>query len=330
MITSAIKKVLVTGGAGYVGAALVPALLDAGYEVTSLDLYMYGDVLKRHPKLKQVKGDLRDQALLKRELKGVDAVIHLACVSNDPSFELNPDLGKSINFNAFEPLVDIAKAGGAQRFIYASSSSVYGVREEENVTEDLDLQPLTDYSKFKALCEPILQSKSAPGFTVFTVRPATVCGYSARVRLDLTVNVLTAHAYFNRKIKVFGGDQMRPNLHIKDMVRFYLEALKWPAEKIDKKIYNCGFQNRTVNEIAGIVQKLVGPDVTIERTSTDDNRSYRVSSEKISSELGFVPQFTIEDAVKDLVTAFSDGLVPNAMTDDSYYNIRVMKKINLV
>ncbi len=267
-------KVLVTGGAGYVGAVLVPKLLDKGYHVKVLDLYIYGehvlDAVKDHPNLEQIKGDIRDHELLKQIIPGCDAVIHLACISNDPSFELNPQLGKSINYDAFFGLVDISKKSGVHRFIYASSSSVYGVKEEKNVTEDLPMQPLTDYSKYKALCEGVLLKKREPGFVTLIVRPATVCGYSPRLRLDLTVNILTAHAVNNRLIKVFGGEQMRPNIHIEDMTDLYVQSLEWPEEKIDGRIFNVGYENHGVGEIAEMVRNVVGQDVHIVTTPTDD------------------------------------------------------------
>src|SRR5689334_17085763 len=224
---SSIKQVLVTGGAGYVGAVLVPKLLSAGYHVKVLDLYLYGkDVLaavKGHPHLEEIEGDIRDRHLLEKVIPGCDAVIHLACISNDPSFELDPGLGKTINYDAFFDLVDVSVASGVRRFVYASSSSVYGIKDEPNVTEDLPLLPLTDYSKYKALCEQVLLERRRPGFTTLILRPATVCGYSPRLRLDLSVNILTNHAYHNRRITVFGGSQLRPNLHIEDMTDLYIE-----------------------------------------------------------------------------------------------------------
>lgn len=332
-MNSNLKTVLVTGGAGYVGSVLVPKLIAAGYRVRVLDLYLYGhhvlDAVKDNPNLEQIKGDIRDKALLERIIPGCDVVIHLACISNDPSFELNPELGKSINYDAFFPLVDVSRDSGVRRFIYASSSSVYGIKETENVTEDLPLEPLTDYSKYKALCEEALLQKGAPGFVTLILRPSTVCGYSPRLRLDLTVNILTSHAVNNRKITVFGGQQMRPNIHIEDMVDAYLRSLEWPEEAIGGKIYNVGYDNYRVSEIAEMVRGVVGSDVQIVTTPTDDLRSYHVSSEKIKRELNFAARHTVQDAVRDLAEAFRAGKIPNAMTDDRYYNIKRMQKIDL-
>lgn len=328
-----IQTVLVTGGAGYVGSVLTPLLLEAGYKVRVLDLFLYGehvfDAVKDNPNLQAIKGDMRDVDLLKSSLAGCDAVIHLACISNDPSFELDPSLGRSINFDAFIPLVDIAKASGVKRFIYASSSSVYGIKEEPNVTEDLKLDPLTDYSKFKAMCEVELEKRRSPGFTTLTVRPATVCGYSPRLRLDLSVNILTNHAINKGQITVFGGAQLRPNFHVRDCAELYVKSLEWPAEKIDGKIYNAGYQNLSINAIAELVRDVVGKDVKIVSTPTDDNRSYHISSEKIKNELGFEPRFTIQDAVKELKEAFEAGKIPDSMTNPLYYNIKRMQEVHL-
>jgi nucleoside-diphosphate-sugar epimerase len=328
-----IKNVLVTGGGGYVGAVLIPKLLEHGYGVRVLDLFIYGeqvfDNVKESPNLELYKGDIRDQSLLRKILPGCDAVIHLACISNDPSFELDPELGKSINFDAFAPLVDISKESGVKRFIYASSSSVYGIKEESNVTEELPLLPLTDYSKYKALCEEVLLKKRAPGFVTLVLRPSTVCGYSPRLRLDLTVNILTNHAVNNRKITVFGGQQMRPNIHIEDMAYAYIKSLEWPDEAIDGKIFNVGFDNFTVSEIANKVRKVVGEDIEIMTTPTDDNRSYHVSSAKIKKELGFVAEHSVEDAIRDLVASFQAGKITRSMTDSRYYNIKTMQELKL-
>lgn len=328
----AIRRVLVTGGAGYVGSRLVPALLDAGYAVTVLDLYLYGDVfapLRPNPDLSEIRGDLRDGATVRRAVEGCDAVIHLACISNDPSFDLDPELGRSINYDAFRPLVRAAKAAGVRRFVYASSSSVYGIKDEDDVTEDLPLEPLTDYSKYKALCEEVLAEERAPGFTTLTIRPATVCGYAPRLRLDLSVNILTNHAVNHGAIKVFGGSQKRPNIHIEDMVALYLKSLEWDAALIDGRVYNAGYENHTIMQIAEMVRDVVGGGTAIEVTPTDDLRSYHISSEKLRRELGFVPTRTIADAVRDLKRAFDAGLVPDSLTDSRYFNIRRMQEIGL-
>lgn len=326
-------SVLVTGGAGYVGSRLVPKLLEAGHDVTVLDLFIYGEGVfngvAQHPRLRRVKGDIRDPKAVKAALKGCDAVIHLACISNDPSFELDPALGRSINYDCFRPLVRAAKNAGVRRFVYASSSSVYGVKDEENVTEALPLEPLTDYSKFKAMCEEDLERERAPGFVTLTLRPATVCGFSPRLRLDLTVNILTNHAVHNGRITVFGGAQRRPNINIEDMTDLYVRSLEWPDAAIDGKVFNAGYENHTVTQLAELVREQVGGGVAIVTTPTDDHRSYHVSSEKIARELGFRPKRTIEDAVKGLITAFSAGKAPNSMTDDRYYNVRRMQAVEL-
>ena len=331
-MTNRFKRVLVTGGAGYVGSSLIPKLLDAGYEVSVLDLYIYGDVfadLKSNPRLAEVKGDMRNAGDVARALEGCDAVIHLACISNDPSFDLDPALGRSINYDCFRPLVKASKDAGVHRFVYASSSSVYGIKDEMDVTEELALQPLTDYSKYKAMCEEVLEEEREPGFVAVTLRPATVCGYAPRLRLDLTVNILTNHAINNGRITVFGGNQLRPNIHVEDMTDLYVTLLEQPDEAIDGKVWNAGYHNLKVREIADMVRAEVGPKVDIVVTPTDDHRSYHVSSERIRRDLGFVAARSVSDAIVDLKSAFTTGRVPNAMTDDRYYNIKRMQSLKL-
>ena len=324
------ERVFVSGGAGYVGAVLVPTLLEDGYRVTVLDLMIYGeDVLPSHPNLTVVKGDIRDNQLVKQLIDGHHSVIHLACISNDPSFELNPELGKSINLDSFRPLVEAAKQSGVDRFIYASSSSVYGIKDEKNVHEEMTLEPLTDYSRFKAECEQILAGYQSDDFTTLTIRPATVCGYSPRQRLDVVVNILTNLAYHKREITVFGGEQLRPNIHIADMVDVYRLALRSDKQQIAGEVFNAGYENQTVAVLAKTVQEVVGDDVTLVTTPTDDNRSYHISSEKINSALGFTAKHSIRDAVADLVNAFNSDLLPNSLDDEKYFNIKRMQSLEL-
>ena len=325
-----VKRVFITGGAGYVGAVLIPQLLKDGYSVTVLDLMIYGeDTLPKHPRLIAVKGDIRDQELLKQIITDHDAVIHLACISNDPSFELNPELGKSINLDAFQPLVDISKNASIKRFIYASTSSVYGIKEESNVHENMELEPLTDYSRFKADCEKILADYQSEDFTTVTIRPATVCGYSPRQRLDVIVNILTNLAYNKREITVFGGDQLRPNIHIQDMVEAYMLLLTSPQKKLAGKIFNAGYENKPVKKLAGTVKSVVGEDVKLVTTPTNDKRSYHISSRKIKEELGFEAQHTIREAVEDLCDAFNKNLLEDSLGNEKYFNIKRMQNVKL-
>ena len=324
------KRIFITGGAGYVGAVTVPLLLEKGYEVSVFDLMIYGeDVLEYHPNLTKIQGDIRDQEALKEHIYGHDMVIHLACISNDPSFELNPELGKSINLDAFRPLVELSKESGVKRFIYASSSSVYGVKAEKDVHEDMLLEPLTDYSKFKAECEKILLEYQNPNFTTVTIRPATVCGYSPRQRLDVVVNILTNLAFHRREISVFGGNQLRPNIHIKDMADAYLLLLRAPKEKIQGKIFNAGYENQTVLELAKIAKEVIGEDVDVVLSETDDNRSYHISSDKFQKELGFSAKHSIKEAIEELKEAFEEGLLQDPLENEKYFNLKRMQSINL-
>jgi nucleoside-diphosphate-sugar epimerase len=323
------NKIFITGGAGYVGSILTPYLIMKGYKVTVFDLMLYGDTLKKDKNLKVIKGDIRNMQLLKKAIKGNDVVIHLACISNDPSFELNPILGKEINLDAFTPLVEISKNLGIKKFIYASSSSVYGVKTEKNVNENISLKPLTDYSKFKVACEEILLRYKSNDFVTSILRPATVCGYSPRQRLDLVVNILTNLAYHNREITIFGGDQLRPNIHIQDMVRAYELFIRINDLKINGKIFNVGFENFTVNQLALMVQKVIGKDVKIKKLPSNDNRSYHISSQKIKDELGFVANFNILNAIEDLKNAFEKKIFLNCLINEDYFNIKKMQSVNL-
>ena len=324
------SKILITGGAGYVGAVLTPYLLNKGHKITVIDLMIYGEeVLNQNPNLRIIKGDIRETDLLKKELPNHEVVIHLACISNDPSFELDPKLGKSINLEAFKPLVEISKQNLIKRFIYASSSSVYGLKREKEIHENISLEPLTDYSRYKVECEAILKKYESENFTPIIIRPATVCGYSPRQRLDVVVNILTNLAYHKRKISVFGGKQLRPNIHIKDMAKVYDVLISAPKSKISGEIFNVGYENKTVLDLANTVKSVLGNDIQLVATPTDDNRSYHISSKKIQRVLDFDSKFTIKNAINDLKIAFEKNLLPNSLTDEKYFNIKRMQSIRL-
>lgn len=334
------STVLVTGGAGYVGAVLVPKLLARGHRVRVLDNYTYGrDALaafRGAEFLQEIAGDIRNRELVRSSITNVDAVIHLACISNDPSFELDPELGRSINFDCFAPLVKDAKRAGVSRFVYVSSSSVYGLSKSAMVTESDPLNPLTDYSRYKALCEPVVIAEQAKDFTTVVVRPATVCGCSPRMRFDLSVNILTNYAVTRRKILVFGGAQTRPNIHIEDITELYADLLDVRADRIAGETFNVGFQNRSIADLAEIVRAVVsaeflqGAPIEIESTPSDDQRSYRVDSGKIARVLGFIPRHTIEDAVRDICHALRVGRYSNTFEEPRYYNVNFMKHVAVV
>jgi nucleoside-diphosphate-sugar epimerase len=326
---SAKKKVAITGGAGYVGSALVPFLAGHGYDVKVVDLFLYGEQVLDGVRCTRVKGDIRDEALLAREFKGMDAVIHLACVSNDPSFELDPTLGKSINFDAFPGILRACRDNGVPRFIYASSSSVYGVKTDPQVREDAVCEPLTDYSKFKLLCEDLLKESDYKGDWVIA-RPSTVCGYAPRMRFDLVVNILTINALVRQAITVFGGSQLRPNINIQDMIEAYLLLLEAPKEKIHRQTFNIGYENYSVSKLAEIIKAAVGdPRVTITASPSNDLRSYHVNSDKILKALGYAPKHTIEEAVQSIVQAWRDGKVQDPLTNPLYHNIKRMQQVKL-
>lgn len=324
------KKILVIGGAGYVGCKLISELLNKNYTVTVYDLMIYGNNLPINKNLSIIKGDVRDLKKLKKILKTHDVIIHLACISNDPSFELNPELGKQINFDCFEPLVLAAKEAGINRFIYASSSSVYGLKDELDVTEKANLEPLTDYSKFKAQCEGVLLSNTNNNFLGTIVRPATVCGCSPRQRLDLVVNILTNCGYHKKVIQIIGGKQLRPNIHIDDMVDSYLCLLEAENKKISNEIFNVGFENYSVEKLALMVRDNISDKVELIYNQSNDNRSYHINSDKITKNLGFVPKKNINEAIKDLITAFEKKVFLNTLENEEYFNIKKMQKIKLV
>ncbi|CAK0757828.1 UDP-glucose 4-epimerase [uncultured Gammaproteobacteria bacterium] len=330
------KKILITGGAGYIGSLLTPQLLDDGYEVTVYDIMFFGDhfLPKNHPRLRVIKGDIRDIPKLSEALQGQDAVVNMACISNDASFELDEKLSTTINLEAFEPMVLAAKAASVKRLIYASSSSVYGVSDQPDVDETHPLVPLTLYNKYKGMCEPLLFKHTDAAFVGVVFRPATVCGYAPRQRLDLSVNILTNHAVTNNRITVFGGDQLRPNLHVQDYIDAVKLFLTAPSDKISNQIFNVGFQNMSIRDLADLVKWVVEeefpgrPPIDIVTTPSDDNRSYHINSDKIFRALGFRPKHSIEEAVRDLCRAFREGKLLDSMTNTCYYNVRTLKQLN--
>lgn len=323
------KNILLIGGAGYVGSYLTQKLLDRGYKATVYDLFIYGNTIDPHYNLNLIKGDIRDLKLLKKIIPSHEAIIHLACISNDPSFDLDPDLGKNINFDVFEPLIKLSIDSGVKHFVYASSSSVYGIKDEQNTNEESSLHPLTDYSKYKALCEEILNKYNSNNFLTTILRPATVCGYSKRQRFDLVVNILTNHAFNNKKILVLGGDQLRPNIHIDDMARAYIKIIESDKTLVNKQIFNVGFENRSVKDLANLVKNVIGDNIDIVNQETKDNRSYHITSEKIKKILNFENKKTIKHAIEDLNKAFKEKLFVNSLENEMYFNIKRMKSINL-
>ena len=338
MMIRKFNHVLVTGGAGYCGSVLVPQMLEMGYQVTVYDIQYYGcDSLPlEHPNLNIVKGDIRDISHLASSLNDVDAFIHLACISNDASFELDENLSTSVNLDAFEPMVIAAKQSGVRRFIYASTSSVYGISEEPEVKEDHPLVPLTLYNKFKGMCEPLLLKHTDKKFVGVIYRPATVCGYGPRQRLDVSVNILTNLAVNKGKITVFGGSQLRPNLHIQDYAELCKTQLEASDEIIADQVFNCGYQNMSIMQIAETVKKVVLEEfpekdkITVEVSPSNDLRSYHINSDKITIVIGFKPQHSVERAIRDLCRAFREGKLPDSLENDIYFNVRKMKKIGAV
>ena len=329
------KKVFITGGGGYVGSRLVEDLIKR-YDVTIYDTFYFG---KDHleylsEKVNFIFGDIRDIKLLQKSCLNHDIFIHLACISNDASFALNEKLSKTVNLDAFEPMVLAAKSGGIKRFIYASTSSVYGISEEKNVTEDHPLVPLTLYNKFKGMCEPLLLKHTDKNFVGVIFRPATVCGYSKRQRLDLSVNILTNFAVNKSKIVVFGGNQLRPNLHIIDYVRAVNLLIEAEEHLVKNQIFNVGYQNLSINQIAQIVKKVVEQEfpkkqIEIVNQESEDKRSYHINSDKINRVLDFKPKHSIEEAIIELCNAFKKNLLPNSFEDDNYFNVKKMLKLNV-
>lgn len=328
--------ILVTGGFGYVGSRLTPHLLGLGHRVRVLDLLLYGraglEALERDPayaewkgRLEPVEGDLRDPDTVARAVAGVDSIIHLAAISNDPTGDLDEVLTRQVNFDAVGLLLAQARAAGVRRFINASSSSVFGIKEVPDVTEALEPEPITFYSKYKMLSEWLVVAAAAPDFCTVNIRPATICGYSPRQRFDLTVNKLTADALRKRVITVHGGEQRRPNVGMTDVIELYARLLDLDAARLNGRTFNFGFENLKVIEIARLIQsELRDLNVEIRVTDTLDKRDYHISSAKIVSELGYQPVSSIRQEVARLRQALDGGAFPD-IEAPQHYNLRCMK-----
>ena len=324
------QKILVTGGAGYIGAVLVPELLEEGHQVTVFDAFLYGTDPSSdpivHERCERIRGDIRDFAVVDAVLEkgGFDAVIHLAAISNDPSSELDHEVTESVNLRAVDHLMRVAKKLGVRRFLYASSASVYGIKEDEDVTEELSLDPITIYAKCKAEGEKILNSLVDDSFVGVSVRSATVCGYSPRLRLDLTINLLTDQALTDHRIRVFGGAQMRPNVHILDLTAFYRMLLTAPADKISGRAFNVSRKNASVMALAEMIRDELDSSLPIDTVPSDDPRSYHLSADRARRELGFEPQHDLVIAVRELREAYRSGRVSDSRSS-IYRNVAWMK-----
>lgn len=309
-------KIFITGGCGYVGTVLTETLLRDNHQITVLDTQWFGNFLDENDNLKIIKGNVQDLSNI--NLKGFNSVIHLANIANDPGVELNQTLSWEVNTLVSQQLAEKAVKDGVEQFIYASSGSVYGVKEEDEVTEDLSLVPISAYNKTKMVSERVLYSYKDK-IKIHCIRPATVCGYSPRMRLDVSVNLLTMQALKNKKINVFGGNQTRPNINIHDMVRVYQHFLK--KSEIESGFFNAGFENISILDIAKKVQKKIPSEIVV--TRSNDPRSYRQNSDKLLS-TGFEQKYNIENAIDEIIEKFNSGVLTD---EDIYYNIRIMKKI---
>jgi nucleoside-diphosphate-sugar epimerase len=309
-------KILITGGCGYVGTNLTNSLLDKGHDITVVDLLWFGNYLKPHKNLKIIQTDIRNIENI--PMKGVEVIIHLANIANDPSGDLNPKLTWEVNVLASRLLIEKAIENEVKQFIYASSGSVYGVKQEANVTEELSLVPISDYNKTKMISERVLLSYKEE-ICVQIIRPATVCGYSPRMRLDLSVNILTMQALTKKRITVFGGSQTRPNIHIKDMIRVYEHFLTLGTKT--QGIFNAGFENISILDIAKRVTNHIPAELIV--TESNDPRSYRQNSDKLRA-TGFKPEFNVENAIKDIIEKYNNNELKD---EDEYYNIKTMTRI---
>jgi nucleoside-diphosphate-sugar epimerase len=311
-------KILILGGCGYTGTVLVNDLLKKNHKIIVVDTQWFGNFLKKNKNLKVIKQDIRK--INEKYFKGVDSIIHLANIANDPGVELNSSLSWEVNVLATKRIADLAVKNNVKQIIYASSGSVYGVKKQKKVTEDLELVPISTYNKTKMIAERVLMSYNKK-IKVQCIRPATVCGLSPKMRLDVSVNNLTWQANKSKKIKVFGGSQIRPNIHIKDLVRVYIFFLK--NKKIKSGYYNAGFENLSILQIAKLVKKIIPSKIVISKSN--DIRSYRQDSSKLTS-LGFKPEHGVVDAIKEITTAYSNKKL---IEKKYFYTVNWMKKLGL-
>jgi nucleoside-diphosphate-sugar epimerase len=328
-----IKKILVTGGAGYIGSVLVPKLLLKGYEVKVFDNLTYTDSgikhLFSHPSFNFIQGDIRDVEKITASVKEIDCIIHLAAISNDPSAELDQELTRKINYDAYLPLIKAAKDSGVKRFINPSSIGVYGINFDNYVGENDPVNPLTEYARCKVKSEQLIKEHSTTEFTAVSLRCGTVCGWSPRMRFDLSVNTLTAVALHNKQLTVWGGDQKRPQIHIDDITDFFVSLVTAPSHKISGRIFNAAGHNTTVMQIAESIKKVLNNNLElISAPPRDDERSYCVSSELIKKELGLSPQKTIENAIEDIVKAYNENLWSDYQLP-VYNNVKQIKDTKL-
>lgn len=310
------KRILVTGGCGFVGTILTQRLLGEGHEVVVFDTQWFGNYLEPHANLTIIQGDVRDHESV--PVEGIDVILHLANIANDPCVDLDPVLSWEVNVLATMQLIDRASRSGVGQFIFASSGSVYGLKEEDRVTEELSLVPLSNYNKTKMCAERILLSY-ADSMRVHNVRPATVCGYSPRMRLDVAVNMLTMQALANGRITVFGGAQTRPNIHIQDLVDVYMHFLENPD--IASGNYNAGFENISIGEIADAVKEKIEAEVVV--TESNDPRSYRLCSQKLL-DTGFSPKRSVAQAMDEVIELYRNG---NLTDREDAYNVKWMNRL---
>ena len=328
------RTIFITGGAGYVGTMLTNQLVEKNFNVIVYDNFWFGDFLNKNDNIIKIKGDIRDLNKISSLNHKIDCVIHLACISNDNTFELNPKLSEEINFNSFKPLIAHFKNIGVKRFINASSSSVYGYSESPNVTEDHPLVPLTLYNKFKGMCEPILFDHHSNDFVCINVRPATVCGLSPRMRFDLSVNILTHLATKKKEITVFGGKQMRPNLHIKDMCNFYEYLINADDRLVGNKTFNISDENISIEDIAIKIKNILkinyNEEVSIAKSpSEDDKRSYYLNSDRIKKDLKFKLKYSVDYAIDEIYRSLKSNEFHDSLSNDIYYNIKTLKKLKI-